>query len=284
VKRTLRANGVDLCFETFGDPASPAILLVAGAAMSMDWWDEELCEQLAEGRRFVIRYDLRDTGQSVASKPGSPDYNGLDLVSDAVALLDALDVERAHVVGISMGGGIAQRLALDHPDRTASLTLMSTSRAVRDDGPELPPASSELTDYFAHPPASPDWSDRNGVVGYLVNGHRHYAGSVTIDDARLRSLAKSVVERTSGIESSSTNHFVVEPGEPSAKPLSEIAVSTLVIHGTEDPLFPLAHGEALADAIPNARLLALEGVGHEVPPPQTWDLVVPAILRHTEEA
>ena len=134
------ANGVELCVQTFGEAVDPAILLVAGAASSMDWWQDELCERLAFGSRFVIRYDLRDTGQSVSYKPGAPQYGGQELVADAVGVLDVLRVGRAHVVGISMGGGIALHLALDHADRVASLTLISTSPG----GPGLPPMSDEL--------------------------------------------------------------------------------------------------------------------------------------------
>src|SRR5687768_11365616 len=111
-QRIVRANGVELCIETFGDPAGPAILLIGGAASSMNWWEDEFCERLAAGHRFVIRYDLRDTGESVSYEPGAPQYTGADLVADAVGLLDTLEVGRAHVVGISMGGGIAQHMAL----------------------------------------------------------------------------------------------------------------------------------------------------------------------------
>src|SRR5262245_65394993 len=103
-RRTIRSNGVDLCVQTFGDHAAPAILLIAGGASSMDWWHGEFCERLAAGGRFVIRYDHRDTGQSVAYPPREPGYDGRDLVADAVGLLDALEVDRAPRVGMSVGG------------------------------------------------------------------------------------------------------------------------------------------------------------------------------------
>src|SRR5436309_2177193 len=126
-KKFVQVNGVDLCVETFGDPADPAILLIMGGGASMDWWEDEFCERLAAGLRFVIRYDHRDTGQSVGYEPGSPGYTSWDLVTDAVGLLDAFGLASAHIVGLSMGGGIAQTLALDYSSRVASLTLMSTS-------------------------------------------------------------------------------------------------------------------------------------------------------------
>jgi pimeloyl-ACP methyl ester carboxylesterase len=128
---TLTVRGVELCAETFGDPSAPPLLLIMGSGASMDWWEEDFCERLAAGGRFVVRYDHRDTGQSVTYPPGKPDYTGDDLMADAVGVLDALGLASAHVVGMSMGGALAQLVALDHPDRVASLTLISTSPAGR---------------------------------------------------------------------------------------------------------------------------------------------------------
>lgn len=273
------ANGVALCVQTFGDPESPAILLIGGAATSMDWWEDEFCERLASGPRFVIRYDLRDTGQSVSYEPGAPQYSGMDLVADAVGVLDALRVERAHVVGVSMGGGIAQHLGLDHADRVASLTLISTSPG----GPDLPPMSDELRASFEEPPAEPDWSNRQAVVDYIVEDLRAYAGTLSFAEEEMRALVARIVDRTVNIASSMKNHWILEDGEALRPRLGEITAPTLVLHGTEDPLLPLAHAEALAAEILGARLLPLEGVGHEVPPRPVWDQVVAAILDHTME-
>jgi pimeloyl-ACP methyl ester carboxylesterase len=279
----VEANGVELCVQTFGDESAPAVLLIGGAAASMDWWEEELCERLAAGPRLVIRYDLRDTGQSVTYEPGVPAYGGEDLVADAVGILDALDVARAHVVGISMGGGIAQHLAVRHPERVASLILMSTSPgASGPDEPDLPPMSKELAAF--DPPPEPDWTDNGAVADYIVAGLFPYAGSVHFDEDHMRTLVAHVVDRSRDIRSSQTNHWIIESAEPIRTRLGEIEAPTLVLHGTEDPLFPVAHGEALARKVPGARLVELEGVGHEYPPPQVWDLVVEAILDHTGAA
>jgi pimeloyl-ACP methyl ester carboxylesterase len=275
--RMVVANGVELCVQTFGDPASPAILLIAGLASSMDWWHEEFCERLASGPRFVIRYDLRDTGQSVSYAPGAPEYGWPDLIADAVGLLDALRVPRAHVVGISMGGAIAQHLAVDHADRVASLTLISTSPG----GGDLPPTSERLAARFAQPPPEPDWSNRQAVVDYSVDDLRLYAGTVQFAEDELRALLSRIADRTVSIESSLKNHTLLEGGEPVRPRLGEITAPTLVLQGTEDPLFPYGHGEALAAEIPGARLLPLEGVGHEMPPRAVWDQVIGAILEHT---
>jgi pimeloyl-ACP methyl ester carboxylesterase len=272
------ANGVELCVQTFGAPESPAILLIAGAASSMDWWEDEFCERLASAERFVIRYDLRDTGQSVTYEPGAPQYSGSDLIADAVGVLDVLGVARAHVVGISMGGGIAQHLALDHAGRVRSLTLMSTSPGGRD----LPPMSDELRKRFAEPASEPDWSDRQAVVDYMVEDLRGYAGAFPVAEERMRALAGRIVDRTINIASTMTNHFILEDGEEPVRPrLGEIRAPTLVLHGTEDPLLPFGHAEALAAEIPGARLVPLEGMGHEMPPRPLWDQVVAEIVDHT---
>jgi pimeloyl-ACP methyl ester carboxylesterase len=270
-------NGVELCAQTFGEERAGALLLIAGASNSMDWWEEELCNRLAAGPLFVVRYDLRDTGQSVADPPGSPSYSGSDLIADAVGLLDALALPRAHVLGISMGGGIAQRLALEHADRVLTLTLLSTSPGGRD----LPPPSAELAAYFADRPAEPDWADRSAVIDYIVEDVRAYARSVPFDDESVREVAGRVVDRTRNIRSTLTNHGLLEGGDPIRERLGEIAAPTLVLHGTEDPLFPYPHAEALAAEIPGARLIPLAGVGHELPPRPAWDRFVTAVLEHT---
>jgi pimeloyl-ACP methyl ester carboxylesterase len=275
----VRANGVDLCVETFGDPTRPAILFIAGAASSMDWWDDEFCERLACAGRFVIRYDHRDTGGSVSSPPGAPDYTGTDLTDDALGLIDVLANGHAHVVGLSMGGGLGQHLAIRNPDRVITLTLMATSPGPAED---LPPMAQRLRAAFADPPPDPDWSDRDAVVEHLVAAQRLFAGPDSFDEADVRKVAARVVDRTVNPESAARNHWLMAGDGESVRPrLGEISAPTLVIHGTEDPFFPPGHGVALTREIPGAELLLLDGVGHQTPPRPTWDVVVPAIVRHT---
>src|SRR5215211_6019101 len=155
-ERMIEANGVALCTEPFGDPADPAILLVMGVGGSMLWWEEGFCRMLADGGRFVIRYDHRDTGRSVAYEPGRPEYTGADLVADAAGVLDAYEIPAAHVVGASAGGAFAQLLALDYPERVRSLSLISTSYAVPTDR-ELPAPTEEFSRFVAS--VEVDWSD-----------------------------------------------------------------------------------------------------------------------------
>ncbi|MGH8773867.1 MAG: alpha/beta fold hydrolase [Jiangellaceae bacterium] len=282
-EKMIVANGIDICLETFGDPADPAILLIGGAANSMDWWEDEFCARLAAGPRYVIRYDNRDTGRSDSYPQGSPGYTQPDLTDDALGVLDALDVARAHVVGISLGAGIAQRLGVEHADRVASLTLISTSPGGPGgpDNPDLPPMAPELSAMFAAEPDEPDWTDRAAVIEYLVEGERPFAGTLPPDEATTREIASRVVDRTVDIAASMTNHWIIDGGDPIRDRLGKISAPTLVVHGTHDPLFPAGHGEALAREIPGARLLLLEGVGHQYPPRAVWNVLIPALLEHT---
>ncbi len=255
--------------STFGSPSAPAVLLIGGSGASMDWWTPEFCERLAAGGRFVIRYDHRDTGESPSYPPGSPGYTGADLVADAVSVLDALDVPAAHVVGLSMGGGIAQQLVLDHPARVLSLALLSTSGGAGD--PDLPGMSPEVGSAFESL-AEPDWADDAAVVEYLVESQRLMSAE-PYDDEEIRAIARVAVARTKNNRSSQTNHYAAEGTGPWRSRLAEITVPTVVLHGDSDPLFPLPHGEALAREIPNARLVVLPNTGHEFPS-RNWPQVL----------
>jgi pimeloyl-ACP methyl ester carboxylesterase len=273
----VEANGAELCTESFGNPADPPILLVTGMGGSMLWWEEGFCRMLAEGGRFVIRYDHRDTGRSVTYEPGRPGYTSADLVADAAGVLDAYGIEAAHVVGVSMGGALVQLIALDFPDRVLSLALVSTSPALPGER-ELPSSTEELGRFVTT--AEVDRSDADSVVDYLVEYSRVLAGGRRpFDEARLRDLARREVERANDF-AAAQNHEVLADDKRSRPPLSTIAAPTLVIHGTADPMFPPEHGEALAEAIPGSRLLLIEDAGHGVERAD-WERLADAILEHT---
>jgi pimeloyl-ACP methyl ester carboxylesterase len=249
-----------------------------GVGGSMLWWEEGFCRLLADGGRFVIRYDHRDTGRSVTYEPGHPRYTGADLVADAAGVLDAFGIPAANVVGVSAGGAFAQLLALGFPDRVRSLVLISTSPA-RPSERELPPATERFREFLAS--GEVDWSDQASVIEYLVGYERMLAGGErAFDEAARHELVRRDVERARKI-ASSQNHGLVAEGDVSSAPLSSIMVPTLVIHGTADPMFPLEHGQALADEIPGARLLTLEGAGHGIDRAD-WATIVRAVLEQTD--
>ncbi len=279
-ERMIEANGVELCTEAFGEPTDPPTLLVMGLGASMLWWEEGFCQRLADRGRFVIRYDHRDTGRSAAYEPGNPGYSGADLVADAAGVLDAYGLPAAHVVGVSAGGALAQLLALHFADRVLSLVLISSSPATPGDR-GLPPPAAEFRRFAAG--TEVDWSSRDSVVEHLVGYSRVLAGGQRpFDEAAQRDLIRRDLERTLDV-ASLQNHELLADDDRSHPDLSTITAPTLVIHGTADPMFPLAHGEALAEEIPDATLLALERAGHGVDRAD-WDRIVQAIVRHTAQA
>ena len=263
------ANGVDLCLETFGAGDHPAVLLIAGGARSMDWWEDGFCRRLADGGRFVIRYDHRDTGRSTSVPAGRPPYTQVDMAGDALGVLDALGIARAHVVGLSLGGGLAQRLAVEDPPRLRTVTLMSSSPGPLAGAPAAP-----------HPAPHPDFADRAATVDQLVACVTAAGGPFTADAAHLRQLAERVLARTTD-PAAWRNHWLAGCGPPVRDRLGTVDLPTLIMHGTVDPLFSMAHPAALAREIPSARLVPLPGVGHEFPPRAVWGVVIEEILRHT---
>jgi pimeloyl-ACP methyl ester carboxylesterase len=277
----INVNGVELCVETFGDPADPPVLLIGVTMLS---WPDELCAALA-GRQ-VVRYDLRDTGRSTFVDPDAPTYNLRDLVTDASELLVALDLGRTHVVGMGVGGFIAQLLALDHPDQVASLTLVSTRPVAPGPvDPDLPDHVPEvMKQLFGRP--EPDWTDRDSVVDSMTRSARLLSGSRGFDEHDARAAAGSVFDRAERTaKAQRASHLGSMFGAIDCRPrwrerLGRITAPTLVVHGDEDPFFPHGNGVALAAEIPGAALLTLPGVGAGLPR-VTWPAVVDALSRHT---
>jgi pimeloyl-ACP methyl ester carboxylesterase len=274
----IKANGIDLYSESFGDSSDPAILLIMGAMASAVWWPEEFCRQLAEHGRYVIRYDHRDTGRSVSYEPGQINYSVEDLADDAVEILNAYGIERAHLVGMSLGGFLAQLITLKYPDRVLTLTLIASERLGPGD-PEIPPIDQMVIDYHAQAGAL-DWSDPEAVVEWQVGGWRLLSGSERpFDEATIRALSLQDVNRTKNMLTA-MNHALLSGGEEWFNRFDEIRVPALVIHGTDDPVLRYAHGVALAKALPLATLLTLKGVGHELHR-NDWETIISSIVRHT---
>ncbi|WP_135849687.1 alpha/beta fold hydrolase [Serinibacter arcticus] len=274
--RTVPVEGGEVAAQDTGPIAGrSAVLLIGGATWSRDWWPEPFCAALVAAGLRVLRYDQRDTGAATLSPVGEPGYTAPMLADDAAAVLSAFDVGRACVLGLSMGGGTAQLLAATHPDRVASLVLVSTSPA-GDVGRDLPGPTPEIVETFTDAAAEPDWSDHEAVVTWVVETERPYAGPGTFDESAVRALADRAVARTPSLAPAATNHLAVAGSASSVDVGALRGIPALVIHGGADPLFPPAHGRALAEALA-APLLVLAGVGHELPPASTWDVVVPRI-------
>ncbi|RAZ85582.1 alpha/beta hydrolase [Mesorhizobium hawassense] len=262
--------------QTFGDPADQAILLIMGAMASMQWWPEDFCRQLAGRGRFVIRYDNRDTGLSTKYAPGAPPYAFEDMVDDAVRVLDDHDVAEAHVAGMSMGGIIAQNVALKYPERVSALTVISSSPLGVDTSGL--PGMTEAYGKHAAEGGDVDWADRTQVLAYMAKDARALASTLHPFDAeQARALIEADYERSGGL-ASAANHFALKGGGPK-RSIRDIAVPLLVIHGTSDPIFPVEHGAALANVVPVARLVEIEGGGHELHP-DDWRQIIDAIAMH----
>ena len=279
-EQMIDVDGVVLCAESFGERADPCILLIHGLGASMLWWDERFCRLLADGGRFVVRYDHRDTGRSVASPPGRPDYGSTDLVADVVGVLDAFGIESAHLVGVSAGGAFAQVVAVDASDRVRSLVLISTTPALPGDR-HLPGPSATFLGFARG--AEVDWGDTAAVVDHLVGYSRVLDGGTRVfDEDHVRGFVALDLARTRNVASLQNHDVLADGDEPPSGPLSSIRVPTLVIHGSADPLFPIDHGERLAAEIPGADLLTLDGAGHGVFE-HDWPQIVPAILDVTSD-
>lgn len=269
----------EIISETFGDPANPPLLLIMGAMASMLWWPEAFCRKLAGAGLFVIRYDNRDTGRSTKYKPGEPPYTFDDMADDAMRVLDDHGIGKANVVGMSMGGMIAQLVALKHPSRVVSLTVISSS-PVGIDTSGLPGTTEAYMEHSAEG-AKVDWSDRGQVVDFIVRDARAIASAThPFDEARMRAFVEQDYDRSGGLLSA-TNHFMLKGGDAWEGRLHEIASPLLVIHGTADPIFPVEHGEALAEAVTGAKILRIGGGGHELHP-DDWAEISAAIITHVQ--
>ncbi|WIX84613.1 alpha/beta hydrolase [Amycolatopsis sp. DG1A-15b] len=267
-----QANGLELEYDTFGDPAAPPLVLVMGLGAQMITWEDGFCELLAGRGFFVVRYDNRDVGLSTwldhlpppdlaalaaGDSPTAP-YTLSDMADDAVGLFDALGIDRAHVVGASMGGMIVQQLAIDHPDRLRSITSIMSTTGDREVGQAEPWALAMLT----RPPAS----TREQALADSVEGYRRL-GSPGYPDDEAFLLAKAALHYDRARHPVGTLRHaaaVVASGDRTAG-LRSVRLPALVVHGDADPLINVSGGKATAEAIPGAELVVIPGMGHNVP-------------------
>lgn len=283
-------NDIELVYDTFGEDSASPLLLIMGLGAQMIAWDEGFCTQLAGKGYRVIRFDNRDVGLSTKfDEAGVPDvltvmqaqaqgeavqapYTLGDMADDAVGLLDALEVESAHVVGISMGGMIAQMMTTQDPGRVRTLTsIMSTTG-----DPELPPPEPEALSILLTPAPT----DRAGYIENSVQASRVLSGpGFPTDEERTRERAGQFFDRSLNPEGTARQLAAVIASGSRKEALRSVTVPTLVIHGDADPLVPVECGRDTADAIPGAELLIIEGLGHDLPP-AVWPQVIDAIARH----
>ncbi|WP_293347734.1 alpha/beta hydrolase [Phenylobacterium sp.] len=252
-----------------------------GATASMLWWPSAFCEALAACGFRVIRYDNRDTGRSSSGPVGHLTYSLDDLADDAVAVLDAHGVSRGHIVGMSLGGMIGQLVALAHPDRVETLSVIGSS-AFDESDPDLPGIDEAFLVHFSGV-SRLNWSDRGAVTDFMVEVARLSSGTgrrFDLEAARRR--AEGEYDRAENI-GSAFNHAMLSGGDHWAGRLSELAAPLLVIHGSADPVSPLAHGVRLAEKVRGARLVRLDGAGHELHP-DDWPAIIEAIVDHCRHA
>lgn len=254
---------ISLATESFGAAGNPVLVLIMGATASMLGWPEALCHALANRGLHVLRFDHRDTGQSTTVPPGQASYSVEDMAGDVLAIMAGYGVERAHLAGMSLGGYIAQIVALQHPGRVASLTLIA-SEPLGWDGEPLPQISEEFLGHFAAL-GSLDWSHRDAAADFLVESERLCVGSgAPFDAVAAKAIALRVLERSDS-PASMFNHGSLTTRQDWTGRFRDIDCPVLVIHGDEDPILPVENGRAIASGIPGARLEVLPGVGHELP-------------------
>ena len=290
----ITANGIQIEYGTFGKRGDQPLLLITGLAWQLIHWDETLCEQLARRGHYVIRFDNRDTGLSTQlSEAGIPDigqiiearmkgeeirppYTIEDMADDAVGLLDALEIEKAHICGISMGGMIAQTIALNHRERILSLISIYSQTG----NPALPPPTPEALECLLTPPPI----EREANIIYTLDVWRTFSGKgFPRDEDWHRKIAAQAYDRAFYPEGVARQLAAVLTQKNRKPDLGSVSVPTLVIHGADDPLVPVEGGKDTAEAIPGAELIIIDGMGHDLPRGGAWPQIVDSIVDHTQK-
>lgn len=287
-----KPDRVEIEYETFGSPDDPALLLVMGFGVQLIGWETAFCERLADRGRFVIRFDNRDCGLSThldgvavdvmavmsaalsrSALPAVP-YTLSDMANDAVGLLDHLGIERAHLMGVSMGGMIAQTIAIEHPERCLTVTsVMSTTG-----DPEVGVPTPEAVTALLTPPPT----DRDAFIA-SADRISVWSSKRFFDAARARRRFAASFDRAFYPEGSGRQLAAIYASGDRTEALAKVEVPTLVIHGRDDNLITPSGGTATAEAIPEASLLLLAHMGHDLPEP-LWPVIVDAVISHTSNA
>jgi pimeloyl-ACP methyl ester carboxylesterase len=292
----IKVNDIHIEYETFGNSLNPTVLLIAGLGAQLIYWQGEFCAKLAEKGYYVIRFDNRDCGLStkidgqtvteLMEKAGAlfmgqktqVPYGFDDMAGDAIALLDSLNIDKAHIIGKSMGGFIAQTLCLNHPSRVLSLTSIFSSTGNH----KTFSPTQEVMDVML----SPAPEDREGYVEHMVKLFRITFGTgKPFDKDYHRELAGNSFDRCFCREGVIRHYLAILSQKNRSENLKNITIPTLIIHGDEDPMVPLAGGKATLDAIPNSELKVIEGMGHVMPNMQTyWSEILDLLVSHLKNA
>jgi pimeloyl-ACP methyl ester carboxylesterase len=275
------ANGIQIEYETFGERDSQPLLLVMGLGVQMICWDDKLCLKLADKGFYVIRFDNRDTGLSTKfGTSGKANlmkaFNNLlkgqkietvytldDMGDDALGLLDALDIDQAHICGMSMGAAIAQTIAIRHPERLLSMTLVYGTTG----SSKIPPPKPEAWDYLTSPPPT----SRKGYIDHFINGNRIISGSgFVFDEQWHRNMGGRCYDRSFYPEGAGRQILAVLAHGSRKRALASVAIPTLVVHGTDDPISPMEGGKDIADTIKESELMIIQGMGHDLPAGGAW--------------
>jgi pimeloyl-ACP methyl ester carboxylesterase len=289
---TAHLENADIFYETFGDAADQPVLLIAGLGGQLLTWETEFCTLLADTGTRVIRFDNRDVGlstmfddaeldlsmalnEALAGRAIEVPYTLADMAGDAVGLMDHLEIERAHLVGVSMGGMIAQTLAAEHPDRVASLTSIMSSTGSRVVGQATPAAIAVL---FERPP-----TDRGGAIDASVRAQQVIGSPAYFDEETARSQAADAHDRSFNPDGSGRQLAAIYAAGNRSHQVAGISAPTLVIHGAQDPLVDVSGGRHTAEIIPDAELLIIDDMGHDLPRP-LWNMLIEAISTHVQTA
>ncbi|MBC7166811.1 alpha/beta hydrolase [Phenylobacterium sp.] len=255
-----KANGIEIEYETFGPDNAPAVLLINGLGSQMTRWPVPFCEKLVARGFRAIRFDNRDVGLSTWFQSGDR-YTLSDMAADAVGLLDHLKVGRAHIVGVSMGGMIAQTVAIEHPERVLSLTSIMSATGAPGTLDSTPEAAAVLNTPAPDPAADEEAFVAHGMRNARVIGSPAYPWA----DAPLRERVLSDMRRAFNPKGVQRQRGAIGASGDRTEKLKSLKVPTVVVHGEADPLVPLAGGQATAAAIPGAELRIIPGMGHDLP-------------------
>ena len=293
-EKIVTVNGpIQLNYDTFGKPEDPAILLIMGLAVQMILWKEDLCQALASKGYYVIRFDNRDVGLSTKldslkipnvmgliaeiqqGKRVSVPYKLIDMAKDTIGLLDALHIESAHIVGASMGGMIAQTIAINFPNRVKTLTSLFSSTG----NPNLPPATPEAMAVLL----TPTPTERERYIERSVKDWAILQGpKYPLDVNYIKERSAREFERGFYPAGSARQYVAILASGSRKEALKNINIPTLVIHGDADPLIPVEAGRDTAEAISGAELLIIEGMGHSIPD-EVSPQIINAIVKHTKK-